>query len=68
MLVAVGAANEQRLAIDPQQTVTDLHRPEAHVMGLALDGLALFIQQGQGQSIKVGRLGAPLVRRRYLQP
>ncbi|MNC03620.1 hypothetical protein D3C75_510330 [compost metagenome] len=68
VFVAIGAANEQRLAVDPQQAALDLHRPKTHVMGLALDGLVLLVQQGQGQSIQMRRLGAPLVGSRDLQP
>ena len=68
VLVAVGTANEQGLAVDPQQTAADLHRPKAHVIGLGLDGLPLLVQQGQGQAVEMGGLGAPLVRCRHLQP
>jgi hypothetical protein len=54
MFVAVGTTNEQRLAVDPQQAATDLHRPKAHVMGLALEDASLLVQQGQGEAIEVG--------------
>ncbi|MNH42408.1 hypothetical protein D3C79_1040980 [compost metagenome] len=44
VLVAVGAADQQGLAVDPQQATADLHRPKAHVIGFALDGVGLLVQ------------------------
>ena len=58
VLVAVGAADQQGLAVDPQQAATDLHRTKAHVISPLSMG-ALLVQQGRGQTIKMGRLGAP---------
>jgi hypothetical protein len=68
VFMAIGTTNQQGLAVDPQQAATDLHRPKAHVMGLALEDASLLVQQGQGQAIEVRGLGAPLVWRRYRQP
>ncbi len=68
VFVTVGTANKQRLTIDPQQAATDLHSPKAHIIGFALDSLALLVEQGQGQAIEVRRLGAPLVRRSHIKP
>ena len=31
VFMAIGATNEQGLAVDPQPAATDFHRPKAHV-------------------------------------
>ena len=62
MLMTVNPADQQRLAVDLQLTVANLHLADAHVAGFDLQQTALGIQQRDGESVEMRRFCAPELR------
>ncbi len=59
MLMTVNPADQQRLTVDLQLTVANLHLAHAHVARFDLQQTALGIQQRDGQPIEMRRFSAP---------
>ncbi|CUY74704.1 Uncharacterised protein [Serratia marcescens] len=59
MLVAVNAADQQRLPVELQQPAADFHLAKADVIGFHLDNHPFGREQGDGGAIQRGRFGAP---------